>query len=358
MRIEKFHYYLLDQYDQPKATGIGDTSELFNVLEGDISYSSLGRLKSSLTVKIQDSERLNIDYLNDRIQLKIEIDGMMYNKGIYLISTSQTSHTTAERTRFLTCYSKLKILDADAVVKPYFLPKGANVYTAITNLLGDNPKRITATDKTLNTDYTATVGTSKLDIINDLLDILNYNSLLVDDEGIFTSYPYVLPADRETEVYYLEGEPNRTDARNVCRLISPDMDEELDAFNVPNIFVRYTNDVDINPPIIATYPVQTSEDRPTTIDGRLPNVSKDEVSDIADYATLYAKCKKDAAEARSIYSHLQIATAINPDHGYLTCVEVKVGEINYKYIETSWSMNLRPGELMKHTLRRVVNLDD
>lgn len=358
MRIERFHFYLLDQYDNPKLTGIGDTNELFNVLEADMSYTSLGRLKASLTLKIKESKNLNIDYMNDRVQVKIEIDGALYSKGTYLISTSARNVNNGISTRFLTCYSKLKILDNDKILSAYYLPKGASVHTAIITLIGDNKCNIPVSEAKLNKDYTATIGTPKLDIINELLEIINYNSLVVDDEGFFVSRPYVLPADRETEQYYLEGNPQMGDDKNVCRLISPIFEEDLDMFDVPNIFLRYTNDVEIDPPIVAVYPLQGDGNTPITLDGRAPNVSSEEVSDIADYATLYAKCKKDAAEARSIYSHIEIETAINPNHGYLTCVEVQVENINYKYIETSWSMKLKAGALMKHKLRRVVNLDD
>lgn len=358
MRIEKFHYYLLDANNQPKETGIGDTNELYNVRDADISYNSLGRLKASLTMKIQETQYLNIDYENDRLKLELEIDGVRYNKGIYLISSAKRSVKSTGTTRFLTCYSMLKILDNNKVNTSYYLPKGANIYTAIVNLLGSNAYNITPTDKTLNTDYTATIGTSKLDIINDLLDIINYNSLIVDDNGVFVSYPYVLPADRETEIYYIDGDPKTSDESNVCRFISGDYDEDLDTFDIPNIFTRHTNDVSINPPIVATYPIQLTGQDPITIDGRLPNVNAEPVSDVADYATLYAICKRAAADSRSVYSHLEVATAINPNHGYMTCVEVKVGDIDYKYIETSWSMKLSAGQLMKHTLRRVVNLDD
>lgn len=356
MRIEKFHYYLLDSNDMPKDTGIGDTNELFNVLEADISYNSLGRLKSSLTVKIMDSEYLNIDYLNDRIKVVMEIDGLFYNKGIYLISSTERNIEPTQTTRFLTCYSKLKILDMDKILTAYYLPKGSNVRTAIVNLLGSNPNNITSSDAALNTDYTATYGTSKLDIINDLLDIINYTSLYVDDNGYFASTPYELPQDRDIDVYYIEGEPHSDDEDNVCRLISGSITEDLDAFDVPNIFFKYTNDVDIDPPITAVYPIQQG-DNTTTIDGRAPNVDIEEVSDVSDYATLYAKCKRSAADARSIYSHLEIQTALNPKHGYMTCVNVNVGDIDYKYIETGWSVDLKAGALMKHTLRRVVELD-
>ncbi len=368
MRIEQFHYYLLDKFDNPKETGIGSTNELFNVISGNIAYDSLGRLKSSLEIEIEVSKYLNIDYLNDRIKLEITIDGVTYNKGIYLITSSKRNVRGNVETRVLTCYSKLKLLDNDKTTSTYYLPKGANIYSAITNLIGNKPYKITPTSATLNTDFigklekdgerSTTIGVPKLTIINDLLDIINYNSLTVDDDGYFVSEPYVLPALRQTQIRYEEGEPRRTDSGDVCRLITPDYDEDLDLYNVPNIFSMYTNDYAIVPPIVATYPLQQDGQEPITIDGREPNVYCEAVTDVADYATLYAKCKKKASESRSVYSHLMIETAISAKHGYMNCIGIKVNDIDNKYIETSWSMNLKAGALMKHTLRRVVDLDE
>lgn len=348
MRTEEFKYYLLDEYDNPKLTGNGSTNLLHNVIEGNISYSSLGRLKSSLCVKIQEDELLKIDYMNDRIMPVIVIDGKEYPKGIFLISSPDRNIESYAITRNLTCYSKLKILDNNKITSRYYVPAGSNVVNAITNLLGDEPHSITDSILTTSTDHEWEVGTSKLDIINDLLDIINYVSLIPADDGKFTSYPYKSPNERVHTIEYIEGNDS---------IILSSMTEDFDFFDTPNIFVRYTNDVDIEPPIIATYPLQTGN-IPVTIDGRLPNVDIQEVRDIADQATLYAKCKQDAYNARSVYSHLNFETAINPIHNYLDCVWVKVGDIDYKYIETSWSFNLKIGSLMKHTCRRVVNLDE
>jgi hypothetical protein len=347
LRLEQFKYYLLDKNDNPKLPGNSSTNILHNVLEGDISYNSLGRLKSSLTVKIQEDELLNIDYMNDRIKPVAIIDGVEYPLGIFLISSPNRNIDSTGVVRFLTCYSKLKILDNDKVIERYYVPAGANVINTVINLLGSESYDITPNNATTSTDHEWEVGTSKLDIINDLLDIINYVSLIPDNDGKFISYPYKLPSEREHTIEYIEGNDS---------IIISSMTEDFDFFDVPNIFVRYTNDVDIDPPIIATYPLQSGNE-PITIDGRAPNVSAEEVSDISDQATLYAKCKQDAYNSRSVYSHLEFSTAINPKHGYLDCVWVKVGDIDYKYIETSWSFNLKAGDLMKHTCRRVVDLD-
>ena len=343
----EFRYYLLDENDNPKQPGNSSTNRIWNVLSGDISYSSLGRLKSSLTVKILEDELLNIDYMNDRIKPTILINDKEYSLGIFLISSPDRTVTSTGVERYLTCYSKLKILDNDRVLNRYYVAAGTNVVNEVIRLLGSNPYNISASTKITSTDREWEIGTSKLDIINDLLDVINYNTLLVDAEGIFVSYPYKLPEERTHTIEYIEGKDS---------IISYDMQEDFDFFDVPNIFVRYTNDVDIDPPIVATYPLQTGTEV-ITLDGRLPNVSAEEVSDISDYETLLAKCKRDAFNNRSVYSHLNFETAINPIHGYLDCIWVKVGDINYKYIETEWSFNLEVGARMKHTARRVVDLD-
>lgn len=357
MRIEKFHYYLLDEHDQPKKTGIGSTNELFNVLEGDMSYNSLGTLKSQITVKIKLSDRLNIDYNHDRIKLVIEIDGVMYPKGIYLIKTSGKNRNTI-KTRFITCYSKLKLLDQFTILEPYHLPSGADVYNAICNLIGDEPKNITFTDKKLLSQYDADSNATKLQIINDLLGLINYNSLSVDDEGMFFSKPYTQPEDRESTIFYIEGEPDKTDNKNVFRNIIPDYEEECDRFNVPNIVKLYTNNIDIDPPLVAVYPIQPESGEVVTIDGEEPNVFADSVDNATDQSTLFALAKRKMSELRNVYDHKVIETAINPNHGYLDCIGLKIDDIEHNFIETSWSMKLEAGAKMRHELRRSVNVDE
>lgn len=348
MREVNFEYYLLDREDRPKKPlKFSKSNRLNNVTGGNISYSSLGRLKSSLEISMVDIEGSLIDYMNDRIQVIANIDHTPYSLGVFLICSPNREIDSTHTERKLTCYSKLKILDNDKVTSNYYLPSNANVINAVIRLLGNNPYRISSCDKTTSTEREWPVGTSKLDIINDLLDVINYQSLVVDNDGYFTTSKYVQPQDRIVDIKYIEGENS---------VISPKMTEDFDFFDVPNIFIRCTNDVNISPPLVATYPIQSTNE-PVTLDGRLPNVDIKEVADVADIETLYEICKRDAESARSVYSHLQFSTEINTKHGYLNCIEVDCMGIHDKYIETSWSFNLEAGALMEHTVRKVVDLD-
>lgn len=348
MRKVDFEYYLLDENDQPKKPlSISKSNRLNNVTSGNLSYSSLGRLKSSLEVTIVELENSLIDFMNDRIQVIANIDDTPYSLGVFLICSPNRQIDSTCTNRKLTCYSKLKILDNDKVTSNYYLPAGSNVINAVIRLLGNNPYRIDDCDKTTSTEREWAVGTAKLDIINDLLDVINYQSLVVDVDGYFTTKSYVSPENREVEIQYLEGKDS---------VISAKMVEDFDFFDIPNIFVRCTNDVNISPPLIATYPIQSGSE-PITLDGRLPNVDVQQVTDVSDVETLYEICKRDANNARNAYNHLQFYTEINPKHGYLNCVEVDCMGIHDKYIETSWNFDLSAGALMEHVARKVVDLD-
>ncbi len=334
MRTINFRYYLLDNTDTPKLTGTGSTNELYCVVNGDISYSSLGRLKNSLELEIVLDDRLTIDYLNDRIKVVCEIDNVAHNLGVFLISTTEKKTSGNIKTRTLTCYSKLKILDNDKTDNSYYVAKNTNVVDKVLNLLGDNTSNITDSDSTTSTDRTWDIGTSKLDIINDLLDTINYTTLTVDNEGVFTSKKYIEPSEREANIIYADNE------------ILEDYTEELDVYNVPNVFVKYTSTEEET--IIARYPTEG------TTDGRAANVDVQIIDDIADQQTLYSKCKRAAIDSRSIYEHFTFKTPINPLHGYMDCIYIH----GSNYIETGWSFNLKVGGVMTHECRKVVNLDD
>ncbi len=334
MRTINFRYYLLDSTDTPKLTGTGDTNELYCVQSGDISYNSLGRLKGSLNVNIKLDDRLTIDYLTDRIKVVCEIDNVPYSMGIYLISTAVKQTKGNIQTRSLTCYSKLKLLENDKVDNSYYVAKGTNVVSKVESLLGDNPSNIAASTSTTSTDRTWEIGTSKIDIINNLLDTINYTSLVVDNEGIFTSKQYVEPSAREYNIKYEDDE------------ILADYSEELDSYNVPNVFVKYISNEEET--LIARYPIEG------TMDDRLPNVDVQQLNDISDQTTLYNKCKRSAIDSRSIYEHFTFKTPINPTHGYMDCIYIH----GSNYIETSWRFDLKVGGSMWHECRKVVDLDD
>lgn len=337
MRVLKFKYLLYDKYDNYK-------KELTCVEKCSIDYNSLTRLKMSASMTI--GEDRDIDYFNDRIQIICSLNGEEYPLGVFLISGPSRLLNT-RITRNLTLYSKLHILEDDKVMERYFVAQGTNVVNECRRMLGDYKVRIPESNKTTGSDREWEVGTEKIEIINDLLSSINYTSLRVDGDGYFAAQPYILPTDREIEFIYEPG---------IDGILAGGMEDEIDLFSVPNTIIRYTNNGEVVPPLRAVYENNNADSPVSIINRGRRIVDAAEVSDVSDYETLFAVCKKAAYELTDKYSHINFQTAINPRHGYMNCIRLRSGDINDKYIETSWSMDCAVGGKMKHVCRKVVNI--
>lgn len=318
---------------------------LKNVLDAEVSYSSLGRLKSSATITMTDFDD-EIDFLNDQIQINCYINEVKHSIGRFLISSPRRDIQGGEVTRVCDCFSRLLILDEDKLELRKVLLAGTNVIAEVKRILqpfGD----IDIPDNALVTSTVREweIGTPILDIVNDLLASVNYTSLRVDSLGRWKSEAYVVPTERPIQVTYVDNEAS---------IIYRKLSEDIDIFNVPNVVIRYTNDPDINPPLIAKYE-NNSNYSPTSIQARGRRiVNAEPVSNVADLQTLQDITKRDAYELTDKYSHVEFSTAINPIHDYLTCVYLKCYDIDSKFIETSWSIKCQAGGEMTHRTRRIV----
>lgn len=338
VRHVSFQYELLDRNNIFK-------KNLRNIESCSISYKFLSQLKSSANIVMTDDS--SIDYLNDRIKAYITINKQQTPLGVFLMSTPSRDIKDTKTTRNITCYSLLQILLDDKIETRLTLPIGTNVVNEVKRQIGSNYS-IADSTQTLLSEKIFEVGTSKLEIINDLLSVINYNSLRVDVNGIFITEPYLLPTDRTIDKVYEEGADS---------IIISDMTDELDLFNVPNVIVRYTNAVDIDPPLVYTYVNDNASSITSTVNRGRRIVDSAE-TDASDMATLQAITKKDAYNYNSIYSHLDFRTAIDTDvlDIFMPTVWVRVGDINDKYSVTSIEFKCDVGELAKVESRKVVNI--
>lgn len=338
VRYVSFQYELLDRNNVFK-------KNLRNIESCSISYKFLSQLKSSAKIVMTDDAR--IDYLNGRIKAYITINGVQTPLGVFLMSTPSRDIDDTKTTRSITCYSLLQTLLDDKIETRLTLPVGTNVVNEVKRQIGSN-YNIADSAKTLSSERTYEIGTSKLEIINDLLSIINYNSLRVDVNGVYVTEPYVLPTDRTVDKIYEEGKDS---------IILGKMTDELDLFSVPNVIVRYTNAVDIDPPLSYTY-VNDNVNSVTSTVNRSRRIVDAQPTDASDLETLVAITKKDAYEYNSIYSHLTFSTAIDTDvlNIYMPTVWIKVGDINDKYSITSIEFKCDAGELTKVESRKVVNI--
>lgn len=301
-------------------------------------------------------EDTEINYLTDRIQPFMEVrmpDGnwIEFPLGVFLLSTPTRHDETNGIYRDIEAYDGLIILDDDKFISRYYIPAGTKYTDAIVDILksaGIRKYNITDKADTVKSDIEFAMGTSKLEAVNTLLEAINYTSLWVDANGVFRASPYIPPSDRAEEYWYEDDE---------LSVIYNGIEEELDVFGVPNIWVVTQSNPE-KTPLVSTV-INNNPDSPTsTVNIGRNIVDFREVEDISDQATLDAYARRIAVEASQVYGTLKFKTHLMPFHEYADVFWVKYGalRINDKFSETAWKMELKVGGEMEHEVRKVVNI--
>ena len=335
-----YKYELLDKNNVHKKW-------LYTVSSCNIQYASLTQLKAS--AKLSMLEDADINWLTDRIRIYMVLNGVQTLLGTFLLSSSgKKIDNIGTITRDVEAYSTLQTLLDDKLETRLQVVAGTNAINECIRLIGSNGLyNITSSAKTLITDKVYEIGTSKLEVINDLLGIVNYTSLYVDREGKYISKPYVLPTDRTIEI---------TIKNDITGLVKEEMTDGLDLFNVPNVFVRFTNDININPPLSHTFE-NTNINSFTSIQSRGRRIVDAQSVEATNLDDIIAKTKSDALEANSKFANLEFPMAINPTlEFYMPCAFIKTNYINDKYILYNISFDCKLGADMKIKARKVVNV--
>ena len=328
-----FKFYKLDD-------NLSNPELLTCIEDGTITYNSLSSLKTSATLNASIGVNEQIDFKYVRVAMVL--NGIEDVCGTFLISTPSSEFSSHIQDVEIVCYSTLWPVQADGPDYRYYVGKGVDVVSEVNRILNrfgygiDIPNNFKTTSKGIEWE----IGSSWLTIVNDLLKSINYTPLYVDFYGFYKARPYVLPIDRNVEIQYNSKE---------ATILENEMISEIDLFGVHNKFVRYVNDPDVN--ITATY---VNKDGPTGTTQRQITHTSFESAEASDYDTLYAICKRDAAEETSIYHKIAIYTAINLEHLYMNCIQLNHYSVAGKFIETSWDIELKTGGTMTHNLREVV----
>jgi hypothetical protein len=341
-----FRYELLDKNNVKK-------SDLKNVLGGSIEYNALAEIKRTARFTIRDEG--NINFLSDRIKpyarLKMPGGWVEWPLGVFILSTPiRKIDSTGVIIREVEAYDQLQILKDDKVTGRYLIPTGTNFITAVKSLLdssGITLQNLTPTTKILPVDREWDIGTPKLEIINDLLEAINYLSLWFDENGVAIAQPYVSPSERAPEYTY------RTDSQSV---ICPEAEEEFDLFNVANRWVLVVSQPDR--PVLKSIYTNENPDSPTSTINRGRIIVDFRQVDAPDQETLDALAQRLAFEASQVYQHVRFETAIMPFHSNFDVITLEYTDLGIadKYSECSWSFEFKAGARMSHDVRRIVNV--
>lgn len=216
------------------------------------------------------------------------------------------------------------------------------------SLVSSIANNVTPSNTTLPATLEWEPGTSYLEIINELLGAINYESAWFDEDGVFIGTPYVSPADRSPEYIYATDETS---------VITGDVDQTIDLFDIPNKWILAVSEPD-RPPLVGTY-INSSPNSPTSTVSRgrtIVDFRTEEKS--ADQATLTAKAKILGDKASQVYEIIEFSTAAMPIHSNSDTYIIQVTglAVDSKFTEHTWSLDLSPTGNMKHKARRVVTL--
>lgn len=343
-----FRYELLD-------AGNVYVMDLDSVMAASVDMNWLADIKR--TAKFSITETGVIDYLSDRIKPYVRTwlppygpnDFVEHPQGVFLLSTpNRNSDAQNQVTRTVDAFDPLKVFTDDKFLVRYTVAAGVKYTDAVTTLLGSIPKNVAPSTKTLPAAKEWDPGTSKLFAINELLGAINYESLSFDEDGNAIAQAYRDPTTRAVEFTYGVGGDG---------LVIPNVDQELDLFDVANAWSLTVSDPD-RPPLVATY-VNSDPASPTSTVRRQRTITDfRQEEDAADLPTLQAKVARLAFEASQVFEALDFSTALMPMHSGNDVYRIVYPSlaVNTKYTEQSWTLELRAGAPMKHRARRVVTV--
>lgn len=230
-------------------------------------------------------------------------------------------------------------------------PNPGNTYTGVVEHIlteANLPMKVTPSTSTIPVVKEWEAGTTYKDIVNDLLDAINYESISFDEDGYAVVKPYVSPQDRGAEFSYADDE---------LSVMYPEVTQDLDLFKVPNRWILTVSDPDRDTIVVDFTNRDPASPTSTVRRGRTITEFLSE-QDASDEATLIDKATRLAFEASQVYENLTFDTGLMPIHSGNDVYSLTYDPlgINGQYSETQWDMDLEAGAKMSHTCRRVVSL--
>lgn len=340
---EEFSVTLLDANDQ--------------IIRPLYEYTGGGSLEQNMNRTIRGGGSIDvrfigtpkIDFGSDRVQIHRHVRGQKepLSLGIYLIEapTMNTNDENEVVDTTLSLLDKLAILDQDEIFETF----GVGENEVVTDVVGDiiesattSKYSIEKSSKTMNRSKTWEPGTSKLDIINDLLESINYFSLWANKDGIFIGEPYLTP-DKRSVSHVFEYGPRS--------LHKPQRSVSQDWFAIPNQIVLHARGDGEDEGLTAVWRNEDPES-PYSIPSRGRVISLTEDADSVDQETLDALAARRGVDVSSKVTNITVEHAIM-DIWPNDLVELVTPVYEGSATVSKWSLSLEPGAQMQATWREV-----
>ena len=343
-RAETFRYELLDLNDQLVSLLDGVHSD-----GGQLDFSVAGNIRGSGNMTVQKLDPA-VDWLRHRVRVSYVL-GDRVEALITAIPAAPVEHHSDEGvTVDVELYDKTLILTEDSFPGVYGLPAGTLVLDAVADVIvstGETSSLFGDSDATLDAAMVWEAGTSKLQIVNDLLDAAGFFSLYCDGMGRFRADPYVVPAARGVAWSFADDEDG---------LYLPDFSRDMDTFSVPNRFVCVGRSDDPE----TDAPIAVAEDNdpasPFSFVSRGRWITRTDTGvEAVDLDVLELIARRRLSEAQQATETFEIDHAWLPVglNGVVSFTNSRLSE-PVRAVVQKQSVKLVPGGLVTSTLRRVL----
>lgn len=319
-----------------------------------ISFSSSAKVMRTFKGKVKKSDFVNANCLDYRIipWMVLEISKGREAKwplGVFLCSFSEEMQDYATYID-ITGYDLAKIALDDKIATREYIAKTAKYTDAIKTLISSlySSYEIAELATVMAGAQAWENGTSKIDIINELLSAINYHPLFFDENGKAIAEKWEYTDSTPVSFSYIA---------NQISVVIDGITVQSNKFAIPNKWVRYVENPDM-PYLISTYTNSDPKSPYSTVSRNRTIVDTQAIDNISNQTTLDDYVKRIASESMQATEQVEFSTLNIPGHGYkeILFLDIPAYGIQGKYIETAWEMELAPGGTMRHFVERMVVL--
>lgn len=337
----------------------------YNVLRGNAVYSQLVAMPDAdpPSIRMNDTGEIKlsfsgtflpppagVDLLSDEIAPVLIVDGVEHQLGVFMPATVSESEDAAAASIAVEAYDRTWRLSTAKTETLQFFPAGANYLDAVESMLQG-----AGVTTVIETPTTATlaearqdwpVGTSYLEIVNQLLSEINYKEIWFNASGAAVLEPVMTPS--------AENISHTLDAADVKSLMLPALRRTTDLFSAPNVFICVCSNPDKDQPLVSVA-VNDNPSSPLSVSRRGRRIcSVEYVDNIAGQAELDAYAARLRNNSMIRGETLIVQTSLLPGFGVDETTALHFGDFSGICLERGYTMILQVGGVMTHTLERVV----
>lgn len=326
--------------------------ELLAVDGGDPTIRMVASAEVKMVLEGTFLQNPEMNLVTDHIKPMFYVDDKKYQMGEFVITDATISTVEGKRKELtLTAYDLTYLAKQSKIENRLLLPKGSLYTAAISSLLVDSGLTsfvVVPNSATFSTDREDwEPGTSRLEIVNDLLAEINYNSAWMDLNGIVQITAYQQPTAEAVSIEY------RNDKFSV---LYPEDSSMTDVFDKPNVFIAVVE----NPDLPENLRAEAVNDDPsieysTVNRGRIAQYER--LDNIASQSELQSYVNNQKIKSMMATQEIEFETEANPAHGAFEILALYKDELTGIYEETEWNFPFAPGRPMAHRARRAIFSD-